>query len=199
MNRPTALLAALLLLLVAPPAPGAQQAAPEAEPFAAEGIPAVPLPDGPRMYDTATGQRIRMVVVAGGLTYPWGLAFLPDGSALVTERLGTLRRIGDGGLDPQPLAGVPEVYTDAPLAGLMDVAVHPGFSENRFVYLTYSKPTEGGSRIALARGRFEGAALSEVRDLFVSEGTTAGGAARLAFAPDGMLYMTVGGAFGGLR
>ena len=126
MNRPTALLAALLLLLVAPPAPGAQQEAPDAEPFAAEGIPAVPLPDGPRTYATATGQRIRMVVVAGGLTYPWGLAFLPDGSALVTERLGALRRIGDDGLDPQPLAGVPEVYTEAPLAGLMDVAVHPG-------------------------------------------------------------------------
>ena len=211
MNRPTALLAATLLALVATPAPGAQQDAPDAEPFAAEGIPAVPLPDGPRVYDTATGQRIRMIVVARGLTYPWGLAFLPDGSALVTERLGALRRIrsdandatgangANDALDPQPIAGVPEVYTEAPLAGLMDVAVHPAFTENRFVYLTYSKPAEDGSRVALARGRFEGGALSEVRDLFVSEGTTAGGAARLAFAPDGMLYMTVGGAFGGIR
>ena len=198
-NRPTAFLTATLLALGVAPALGAQQDAPEPEPFAAEGIPAVPLPAGPRVYDTATGQRIRMVVVARGLTYPWGLAFLPDGSALVTERLGTLRRIRNGALDPQPIAGVPEVYTDAPLAGLMDVAVHPAFTANRFVYLTYSKPTEGGSRVALARGRFEGAALSEVRDLFVSEGTTAGGAAQLAFAPDGMLYMTVGGAFGGIR
>ncbi len=199
MNRPTALLAATLLALVAPPAPGAQQDAPAAEPFAAEGIPAVPLPDGPRVYDTATGQRIRMVVVTRGLTCPWGLAFLPDGSALVTERLGALRRIRNDRLDTQPIAGVPEVYTETPLAGLMDVAVHPAFAENRFVYLTYSKPAEDGSRVALARGRFEGAALAEVRDLFVSESTPGGGAARLAFAPDGMLYMTVGGAFGGNR
>ena len=199
MNRLGALLAATLLAFVAPPALGAQQDAPEPEPFAADGIPAVPLPDGPLEYDTATGQRIRVVVVAKGLTYPWGLAFLPDESVLVTERPGTLRRIRNGALDPNPIAGVPEVYSESPLAGLMDVAVHPDFTDNQFVYLTYSKPTEDGSRVALARGRFEGAALSEVRDLFVSEGTTAGGAARLAFASDGMLYMTVGGAFGGIR
>ena len=199
MNRPLALVAATLLALVASPALGGQQDDPEPVPFAAGGIPAVPLPDGPVEYDTATGQRIRVVVVAEGLSYPWGLAFLPDGSLLVTERFGTLRRIRNGALDPNPIAGVPAVYAEAPLAGLMDVAVHPEFTDNRFVYLTYSKPIEDGSRVALARGRLEGEALSEVRDLFVSEGTTAGGAARLAFAPDGMLYMTVGGAFGGIR
>ena len=198
MKRLTACLSVTLLALAAPPAL-AQQDAPEPEPFAAGGIPLAPLPDEPREYDTATGQRIRVVVVAQGLTYPWGLAFLPDDSVLVTERLGTLRRIRNGALDPNPIAGVPEVFSEAPLAGLMDVAVHPDFSDNQFVYLTYSKPTDDGSRVALARGRFEGAALSEVRDLFVSEGTTAGGAARLAFAPDGMLFMTVGGAFGGIR
>ena len=146
--RPAAALVALVAL-VAPPALAAQQDAPEPESFAAEGIPAVPLPDGPREYDTATGQRIRVVVVTEGLTYPWGLAFLPDESVLVTERLGTLRRIRNGVLDPNPIAGVPDVYFEAPLAGLMDVAVHPDFSENRFVYLTYSKPvrrTGRGSR-----------------------------------------------------
>lgn len=201
MKRRTTLLTATLLALVCSTAPGAQQDGPdpEPEPFTAEGIPAVPLPDGPREYDTASGQRIRVVVVTEGLNYPWGLTFLPDGGLLVTERLGTLRRIRDGALDPDPIAGVPEVFTGSPLAGLMDVAVHPEFADNRFVYLTYSKPVEDGSRVALARGRFEGGALSEVRDLLVSEGTTAGGAARLAFAPDGMLYMTVGGAFGGIR
>ena len=202
MNRRTTLLTATLLTLACLTAAGAQQDDPdgvEPEPFAAEGIPAVPLPDAPREYDTASGQRIRVVVVAEGLDYPWGLAFLPDGSLLVTERLGTLRRIRDGAVDPDPIAGVPEVFTESPLGGLMDVALHPAFTDNQFVYLTYSKPVDDGSRIALARGRFEGGALSEVRDLFVSEGTTAGGASRLAFAPDGMLYMTVGGAFGGIR
>ena len=77
--------------------------------FSAAGIPAVPLPDQPVEYDTAEGQRIRVSVVADGLTYPWGFAFLPDGRVLVTERLGTVRVIRDGVLTPTPVAGVPEV------------------------------------------------------------------------------------------
>ena len=178
--------------------PAEQQ--PEPEPFAADGIPAVPLPEEPVVYDTAQRQRIRVSVVTAGLTYPWGFAFLPDGSVLVTERLGTLRRIRDGVLDPTPIAGVPEVSLRGQLEGLMDVAVHPDFSQNRLVYLTYSKPAPTGSTVALARGRFEGAALSEVRDVFVVADTEmTGGASRLAFASDGSLYMTVGGAFGGRR
>ena len=192
------LLIATILALAAPAAPSAQDREPA--PFVAEGIPATPLPDAPVVYDTAEGQRIRVSVVTAGLTYPWGLAFLPDGALLVTERLGTLRQVRGGVLDPAPVAGVPEVYTEAALAGLMDVAVHPRFAENRFVYLTYSKPTEGGSTVALARGRFEGGALSEVRDVFVADAElNGGGASRLAFAPDGTLYMSVGGAFGGQR
>ena len=198
MLRPVALfVTAAALAPSAPAAPAAQ--APEPTPFAAEGIPRVPLPDAPVVYDTAAGQRIRVSVVTAGLTYPWGLAFLPDGSLLVTERLGTLRQVRGGVLDPTPIAGVPEVHTEAVLAGLMDVAAHPRFAENRFVYLTYSKATAGGSTVALARGRFEGGALSGVRDVFVADAETNGGASRLAFAPDGSLYMTVGGAFGGLR
>lgn len=169
------------------------------QPFSAEGIPGVPLPDPPVEYDTAEGQRIRVSVVADGLTYPWGFAFLPDGRVLVTERLGTLRVIRDGVLDPTPLAGVPEVHTGQALAGMMDVAVHPAFAENRWVYLTYSKPTENGSVVALARGRLDGQVLTEVRDLFVSNGTGGPGASRLVFAPDGALFMSLGGAFGGRR
>ena len=170
------------------------------EPFAAGGIPAVPLPDPPVVYGTAEGQAIRVSVVTDGLTYPWGFAFLPDGSVLVTERLGALRVIRDGVLDPNPVSGVPEVYTGTALAGLMDVGVHPDFSDNRWVYLTYSKPTDAGSTVALARGRLDGQGLSEVRDLFVGEADgAAAGASRLLFAPDGTLFMTLGGAFGGRR
>ena len=161
------LVTAVLFVALLNSASHAQQAP---EPFAAGGIAEVPLPDPPVEYGTAEGQRIRVSVVSDGLTYPWGFAFLPDGSVLVTERLGTLRVLRDGVLQSTPLAGIPEVYTGQALAGLMDVAVHPDFSENRFVYLTYSKPTDAGSTVALARGRLDGAALSEVRDLFVSNG-----------------------------
>ena len=199
MNRPiAAILTATTLVMLPPHVLDAQQ--PEGEPFAADGILAVPLPDPPVVYRTAERHAIRVAVVTKGLTYPWGLAFLPDGSLLVTERLGSLRLIRDGALDPRPVSGVPEVFTGTAVAGLMDVAVHPEFSQNRWVYLTYSKPTVNGSTVALARARLEGHALSDVRDVFVADVDGGGaGASRLLFAPDGTLYMTLGGAFGGLR
>ena len=221
MIRPGAvLLTAMPLVLPAPAAPAAPRSAgqqadarqtdpqpadsrpagrPEPEPFAADGIPPVPLPEEPVVYDTARGQRIRVSVVTAGLTYPWGFAFLPDGDVLVTERLGSLRRIRGGALDTTPVAGVPEVSTKGALEGLMDVALHPDFARNRLVYLTYSRPTPAGSTVALARGRLEGAALAGVRDVFAADAEMNGGASRLAFAPDGTLFMTVGGAFGGRR
>ena len=175
-----------------------QQEAPE--PFAAEGLPSVPLPESPVVFDTAEGQTIKVSVVAKGLTYPWGMAFLPDDRIIITERLGTLRQIRSGVLDPNPISGVPEVSTEAALAGLMDVVAHPQYSQNRLVYLTYSKPTETGSTVALARGRLTGGALADVEDVFVADADGSGAAAsRVVFAPDGTLYMSVGGAFGGLR
>ena len=166
----------------------------------ASGIPHLPLPDSPVDFGTAEGQGIRVSVVADGLTYPWGFAFLPDGRILVTERLGSLRVIRDGRLEAAALAGVPEVYTGQALAGLMDVSLHPEFAQNRWVYLTYSQTTENGAAVALARGRLDDAALIEVRDLFVSntDGASAG-AARMAWAADGHLFLSVGGAFGGRR
>ena len=163
--------------------------------FAAEGIPPVPLPDRPVEFDTAEGQRIRVSVVTTGLSHPWGFAFLPDGDLLITERGGTLRRVRDGVLDPTPVAGLPEIFTEVNLAGLMDIAIHPQFAENGFVYLTYSKPTVDGATVALARGRLEEQALSEVRDIFVADADGRGiAASRVLFGPDEALYMTVGGA-----
>src|SRR5207253_198082 len=101
-------------------------------PVAPNGIRVPPLPDKPVEFDTAEGQRIRVVVVARGLSHPWSLAFLPDGSLLVTERGGKLRIIRNGVLDPQPIAGVPAVRAQG-LSGLMDIALHPQFAQNRFV------------------------------------------------------------------
>ena len=161
------------------------------------GLLPLPLPDGPRVFDSAEQSQFRLVVVTRGLSHPWGLAFLPDGGLLVTERVGRLRVIHDGVLDPQAISGVPEVHARG-LAGLMDVAIHPRFSENQLVYLTYSKPVDDGVRVALARGRLDGASLTDVHDLFVSDPVGGGGtaASRVVFGPDGTLFMTVGGAFG---
>ena len=165
------------------------------------GLPPRPLPDGPRVFDTAEHAQVRLVVVTRGLSHPWGLVFLPDGRALVTEREGRLRVIRDGVLDPAPISGVPAVHARG-LAGLMDVAIHPQFAENAWVYLTYSKPMgpleDDAVRVALARGRLDGAALRDVQDLFVSDPVGGGGtaASRVIFGADGTVFMTVGGAFG---
>lgn len=164
-------------------------------PVAPQGIAAIPpLPDKPVVYHTAEGQDIRVVVVARGLSHPWSLAFLPDGSLLVTERGGRLRHVVNGVVDPTPVAGVPPVRA-AGLSGLMDVVLHPRFAENKFVYFTYTKPVgENGSTLALSRGRWNGTALTEVTELFAEPGT--GGASRIAFGKDGSLYMTTGGGGG---
>ena len=161
------------------------------------GLPPMPLPDRPQLFETAEQSQIRLVVVTRGLSHPWGLAFMPDGGILVTERQGRLRLIRNGVLDPTPIAGVPVVHARG-LAGLMDVALHPRFDENHHVYFTYSKPMGDEVRVTLARGRLDGLELTDVRDLFLSDPVGGGGtaASRVVFGVDGMLFMTVGGAFG---
>ena len=184
----------LVGVLLGPPVSAAQEEQDEPEP---PGLPRVTVPDDPFVINTHAIAEVQVVVVTKGLSHPWGMAFLPDGGILVTERdSGQLRMVRDGVLDPEPVAGVPEVFTGG-LAGLMDVALHPAFDENRLVYLSYTRPlTEDEATIALIRGRLDGMALRDVQDVFVAEpfgGSTAG--ARMGFAPDGSLYLTVGGAF----
>ena len=161
------------------------------------GLPRVDLSDETFIINTHEIARVRVAVVTRGLSHPLGLAFLPGGDMLVTEREGRLRMIRDGALDPEPIEGVPEVLAPG-LSGLMDVALHPQFTENRLVYLSHTRPLgEREATVALVRGRLDGMALRDVEDVFVAEpwgGATA--SARIAFVPDGLLYMTVGGAFG---
>jgi glucose/arabinose dehydrogenase len=135
-------------------------------------------------------------VSINGLQRPWALAFLPDGSMLITERAGRLRIVRDGVLDPRPITGIPPVV-DRWLKGLNDIAVHPRFAENRLVYFTYYKPKPGSTEVAaatLARGRFDGGAvLTDVRDVFVADAwTSAPSASRIVFGRDGKIYMTIG-------
>ena len=161
------------------------------------GIPVAPLGTGPWVFDTAEQHRIRVSVVASGLSHPWAIAFLPDGGMLVTERPGRLRLIRDGVLDPQAISGVPIVRAEGN-GGLQDVALHPDFTENRLIYLTYTKPMENGwGAPALARGQLDVDTLTitGLEDLIVTQAYegNSGLNARIAFGADGKLYMSSGG------
>ena len=162
------------------------------------GVPVPPLGAGPWVFDTAEQHKIRVSVVTRDLVQPWAIAFLPDGGMLVTERPGRLRVVRDGVLDPQAISGVPEVRTDGN-GGLMDVALHPNFSENGLVYLTYTKPVENDwGAPSLAVGRLEAGALIDVRDLVVTEAYegNSGLNGRVVFGRDGKIYMSTGGRVG---
>jgi glucose/arabinose dehydrogenase len=159
--------------------------------------PSPPLPDGPIVLDTGIQHQIRLIVTKG-LVQPWSMAFLPDGGILITERPGRLRIVRNGVLDPNPIAGVPQVQARG-LSGLMDLALHPRFSENKLIYFTYHKPAadntaQSGNNaagiITLARGRWDGTALADVHDVFSA--IQGANASRIVFGKDGMLYMTVG-------
>jgi len=154
--------------------------------------PSPPLSDGLIISDTGIQHQIRLTVIKG-FNQPWSMAFLPDGNILVTERPGRLRIVRNGVLDPNPIAGLPIIKAQG-LAGLMDLALHPRFSENKLVYFTYHKPPVEGTGnagiITLARARWDGTALVEVHDLFSAIQT--GNASRIIFGKDGMIYMTVG-------
>jgi len=153
-------------------------------------------PDLPRRtvsIESAEERTLEVAVVAKHLEQPWSLAFLPDGSMLVTERIGRLRIVRNGKLEDRPVAGVPTVQPGGPrgLQGLMDVAVHPQFEQNHWVYLTYHKPTATGEgATTLARGEWNGTALVDVEDVFES-GATGTEASRLVFGRDGMIYMSI--------
>jgi glucose/arabinose dehydrogenase len=223
-SKPLAALASSLTLgifLVSIAAQQAPPAAPAAPPAAGRGGrggggggrggPA-PLGDGP--WDFTSGQEKMLVtVVTKGVDHPWGLAFIPDGSMLVTERPGRLRVIRNGVLDPTPITGLPQIRATS-LGGLLDITLHPQFAQNRLVYFTYSKPgAEDPAKAALAvgRGRWDGGpALTDVKDVFVAQPNMGGRGgpqpvrccgqgpidasygSRIVFGRDGMLYITSG-------
>ena len=138
---------------------------------------------------------VRVQTVAGGLEHPWGLAFLPDGRMLVTERPGRLRIVGRDGRLSEPLAGVPQVLARGQ-GGLLDVALDPRFADNRLVYLSYAEPGEGGTAgTAVARGRLGEGRLEDVRVIYRQQPKVVGSnhfGSRLVFARDGTLFVTQG-------
>ncbi|WP_038054231.1 PQQ-dependent sugar dehydrogenase [Thioalkalivibrio sp. ALJ1] len=134
-----------------------------------------------------------LVKVAGGLEHPWSVAFLPGGGYLVTQRGGTLKQIDRSG-NAREVEGVPDVVASGQ-GGLLDVALHPDFRDNGWVYLTYSSGSEDQSYTALGRGLMEDGTLHEFEKIFEQDrgGSNHGHfGSRLAWLADGTLLMTIG-------
>jgi glucose/arabinose dehydrogenase len=199
------IVAALISAIVAGPA-GAQGRG---------GIPVPALPDQPWEYQTANAN-IRVRVLTAGLENPWSLEFLPDASILITERNGRLRHFKDGKLSG-PVAGLPAVVADNFISGLHDVKLHPDFARNRLVYWVYNKGEApaaagaaggrggrggggrggggGGARtLTVARGVFDGTALTKVEDVIRMQGAST--VSRMLFLPDGTLLVSTWGETG---
>ena len=164
-----------------------------AQPRLAPNAPRFPLPTEPRVSDTFE-QKIKTTVIARGIERPWGLLPLPDGDFLVSVRpTGKILAIRKGKLDPTPLTGMPTMQLSR-TTGMLDMVLHPKYAENKLVYFTYHKPLGGDTyTLALGRGRYDGAGLSSVQELYAGNPVRTGGS-RLIFANDGLIYITVGGA-----
>ncbi|SDL48224.1 Glucose/arabinose dehydrogenase, beta-propeller fold [Geoalkalibacter ferrihydriticus] len=138
--------------------------------------------------------RLRVLTLVEGLEHPWGLAFLPDGRMLVTERPGRLRIIAQGQLAPDPVSGLPEIVAVGQ-GGLLDVVLHPDFAVNKLVYISYAGRGEGGIGTDVARGRLVDDRLEELEVIFRMEPKTNARqhfGSRLVFDRQGYLYITLG-------
>ena len=135
--------------------------------------------------------------VAQGLSFPWNVAFLSDGTVLLTELDGRLRAVRDGVLDPTPIAGVPAVFRESQ-GGLFDVVPHPDFDANRLLYLSYAYGDGRANATRVARAKFDGSSLSDLEVIFEAtplKDTPVHYGGRIAFSPDGKLFVTVGDGF----
>lgn len=170
-------------------------------PTAAVPVEAAPMRAAPvQGAPVQVAPKLQAVTVARGLEHPWGLAFLPDGRMLVSERPGRLRLVARDGAVSAPLKGVPAVFASGQ-GGLLDVVLHPAFATNQWVYLVYaeSDPQQASlAGTAVARGKLVGEQLQGVQVLFRQQPKVAGGnhfGARLAFAPDGRFFLAMGERF----
>lgn len=149
--------------------------------------------------DTVSTERHKVSVntITDKLNKPWGMAFLPSGELLITEKSGTVRRVTRAGAISEPLQGVPAVV-DQSQGGLLDVAVDPNFADNQFVYLSYSEadPAGGeGNSTAVMRAKLSNTGLTDGKVIFRGAPKYKSGAhfgSRLVFAPDGHLFITLG-------
>lgn len=148
-----------------------------------------------KRYPSSAGE-LSVETVASGLENPWGLAFLPDGRMLVTERPGRLRLVETDGKLSRPITGLPSVMARGQ-GGLLGIALDPAFARNRLVYLSFSEPRSGGNGTSVARGRLneQGTALGNVEVIFRQMPTISSNmhfGSRLVFDRSGALFVTVG-------
>ena len=159
--------------------------------MAPEPVRGIPSPPTPAKVIKAG---YKVTEIAKGLDHPWSMAFLPDGSILVTERVGRFRLIKGGSLLPEAIKGVPAVHTGSQ-AGLFDIVLHPNFALNNIVYLTYAAGTRAANGTQFARARFDGTALRDLKVIFKAtplKDTDNHYGGRMAFLPDGTFTLTIG-------
>ena len=144
---------------------------------------------------TSEKHAFRLTTVVTGLENPWSVAFLPDGRLLITERAGRLRLVGsDFRLDPQPIGGLPESL-ERGQGGLLDVALHPQYAQNGWIYWAYNAPGPGGWGTAMARGKLQGHRMTSVQVLFSMHPKTRSNqhfGGRIVFDKAGMVFLTLG-------
>ena len=147
------------------------------------------------VYGSSAGE-LEVRTIAKGLLYPWALAFLPDGTMLVTERPGRMRVITPEGQLSPPLKGVPGVFASGQ-GGLLDVITDKSFAQNRTIYFCFAERADGGGRTAVARARLDDGKdrLDDVKVIFRQQGPLSSGnhyGCRIAQANDGNLFVTLG-------
>ncbi|WP_273146831.1 PQQ-dependent sugar dehydrogenase [Oceanicaulis alexandrii] len=167
--------------------------------FAAASLSVLALSSASHAQDVIESEQADFIVetVAGGLEYPWSIAFLPDGAYLVTEREGRLRVIDENGLREAPVSGLPDDLLVERQGGLLDVALAPDFATSRTIYFSYAEGTAEANNTALARAQLSSdlTTLENVEDIFhvnfeKARGFHFGG--RILFNPDGTLFLTLG-------
>ncbi len=129
-----------------------------------------------------------------GLEHPWGMAFLPNGDILITERAGRLRLVKNGELLDESIEGIPDVFASNQ-GGLLDVVLHPRFPENNWVYFTYASGDRHANRTTVGRGRLDGTALKDVEVLFAAKPDKSGGqhfGSRIVWLEDGTMLVSIG-------
>ncbi|MBE7381831.1 MAG: PQQ-dependent sugar dehydrogenase [Leptolyngbya sp. SIO1E4] len=172
----------------------ATSAPPDTDASAATASPSSSNGADPSGEAIAQTQTVQPVTLVESLQNPWGMAWLPDGTLLVTERPGRLRMIRDGVLEPTPVSGVPEVFAVSQ-GGLLDVSVHPEFAENQWVYFTYAHGTAAANQTRVARARLDGSTLSDWTVIFEVNRSKEGGqhfGSRIVWLPDNTMLVSTG-------